>query len=529
MKVSVYKDIKKRMEHIIQVRYTNLDAEREDCQALMEMAQRENNIYAIAFAHTYLGDYYIAQNDTVNCGVHLQKAQLLCIENGYNDLLPQINNLFGICYEALSDEQTAMQYYLQALQSAREIGNRGTECILLNNIANSFELLEDYTTAKEYYLKACDLIETYSDQLSDLDYVKLRVWGNISEVCHNLGLLDEMKMYLEKCEKIDASINHIRQYILYRGWCGYYAGKGDTKRAIDCVHELLKACDSKDYADKYLVYEMLIDVCLTTIGMKEAEASKALLDRTLSMRREGEVDRKRQIQTLNTLYCETFGTKEERLKAYQEYYQFMAGLKKNNQETKSKGLKNILYLNEIRNTLASEKEILNEEAHLDELTRLCNRRYFNKLVSKASSDVETHLLGFIMIDVDFFKEYNDSYGHAKGDMALKAVAQTLAHNAPRGIIPSRYGGDEFICLCTNLSEEEIIQYIEAVRVDLKNQAIEHTASHCASTLTLSMGYSHKTWSRGLEKIKAEELLDGADQALYLSKNAGRNSFTCWEK
>lgn len=523
MKTSFIHDIQELMSNIMAFRYSDLEKERENCQYLLDIGEREKDTYSIAFAHTYFGDYYIAQSDSENCGIHLNLARRLSEENGFQDLMLRINNLYGICYESLADEQTALQYYLQALQLSREHHDPGIECILLNNIASIFYFLQDYEESKKYYLQACESAALNPEDMPNLSYIKLRIWSNFAEVFRVLGELDESKVYLQRCQSLSGDLDVVRNYVLSRGWCGLFADTGNHKKAVGYAKQLLICCQSHNFDDKYLTYEMLFDVCRIMIRIGEQTIAKQVLDQILDMLQEGEVDHIQQSLKLRTYFYETFGSQAEQEHAYREYYHEMDLSDKNLKEVKAKGLKNIIYLDELKNSLTREKNSLDDEAHLDELTRLYNRRFFNKLISKAFSPpaLPVHI-GIIMLDVDYFKEYNDTYGHSYGDSALQAVAKVMIQNASPSIKVSRYGGDEFVCLCIDVSDEEMITFIEGVRNGLDSLKIEHKNSRCSPYLTLSIGYSNQI---STEIESAGALVDAADQGLYHSKSIGRNNYS----
>ena len=91
------------------------------------------------------------------------------------------------------------------------------------------------------------------------------------------------------------------------------------------------------------------------------------------------------------------------------------------------------------------------------------------------------------MDIDYFKEYNDYYGHNSGDVVLKKVALCLKEEADDRITPCRYGGDEFCCICENMTPEEMSNYLKDIRGRLETLAVEHVKSQAAGIVTLSAG------------------------------------------
>ena len=129
-----------------------------------------------------------------------------------------------------------------------------------------------------------------------------------------------------------------------------------------------------------------------------------------------------------------------------------------------------------------------------------------------------------MFDLDFFKEYNDNYGHLKGDICLAAVARIASETIPadeRDVKCHfiRYGGEEFLILAENYSSDEIIALAEKIRKNVEDAKIEHNFSKCSKYLTLSAGCSTGIFSNTAE---LENLVASADRALYEAKKNGRN-------
>jgi diguanylate cyclase (GGDEF)-like protein len=173
-------------------------------------------------------------------------------------------------------------------------------------------------------------------------------------------------------------------------------------------------------------------------------------------------------------------------------------------------------------SLQEERNRLHEESIHDQLTGLNNRRSFEQSVDFFTSVCrQVHQsVCVVMMDVDFFKNYNDYYGHQKGDEVLKSVGKVLRQLAEENLVyAARVGGEEFIVLWT---ENRIV---EALRVVLKLQQmiidlqIRHEMSSVAPYLTASFGLY---MMRGGSDDSSKELYEAADSALYKAKGAGRN-------
>ena len=166
--------------------------------------------------------------------------------------------------------------------------------------------------------------------------------------------------------------------------------------------------------------------------------------------------------------------------------------------------------------------LLQEQAEKDSLTGLFNRRAFTEKAEASWRQAlrEQQPIAVAMLDVDFFKRYNDHYGHAAGDDALQAVAQVLGGYARRPLdVIARYGGEEFVGVWYGLDEADILQILDEARGGVEACAIAHAKSEAATVVTISLGAA---WLVPQPHQSLADALRLADVALYLAKEQGRN-------
>ncbi|NEP18399.1 MAG: diguanylate cyclase [Leptolyngbya sp. SIO4C1] len=167
-------------------------------------------------------------------------------------------------------------------------------------------------------------------------------------------------------------------------------------------------------------------------------------------------------------------------------------------------------------------EALSQEAFLDGLTQIANRRGFDQyLIQEWQRSFQAQLpLSLILCDVDFFKRYNDTYGHAAGDICLKQVAHTLRKTVKRPAdLVARYGGEEFAVILPSTDAYGAHTVGKAVNAAIAALALEHAQSEVCNYVTLSVGTATLTPSI---QNTPKDLINTADQALYQAKHAGRN-------
>ena len=160
--------------------------------------------------------------------------------------------------------------------------------------------------------------------------------------------------------------------------------------------------------------------------------------------------------------------------------------------------------------------------NLDGLTGLSNRRYFDEYVGAEwrRAGREHTELGLLMIDVDNFKSYNDTYGHVAGDEVLKRVAATIDQISSRaGDLAARFGGEEFVLVLPVTSADGVRVIGEKIRSQIEDLAVPHIGSPTGPVLTISIGGAALL---PLPGEPASKLIVAADRALYKAKNRGRN-------
>jgi len=158
---------------------------------------------------------------------------------------------------------------------------------------------------------------------------------------------------------------------------------------------------------------------------------------------------------------------------------------------------------------------------MDALTGLPNRRGFDDRISAewGRAHREQTPLGLIMVDIDFFKKYNDTYGHPQGDVLLKAVANTLGNTLNRAAdFVSRWGGEEFVVLLPDTDIKGTYNIAEQIRINIKNTKAQF-ADGTDTSVTVSLGVASVIPS---DDDTIENFINQVDKLLYMAKESGRD-------
>lgn len=189
----------------------------------------------------------------------------------------------------------------------------------------------------------------------------------------------------------------------------------------------------------------------------------------------------------------------------------------------------ILARSQAETALQELNQRLQTLACTDSLTEIANRRHFDDYFHRIWRQMarERKPLSLILCDLDYFKLYNDTYGHLAGDTCLRIAAQAIARSLRRPAdLVGRYGGEEFAVVLPDTTLEGATEVAQNIHLEIQRLAIPHGRSPVSESVTCSMGVSSQIPNN---LLPPEVLLDKADQALYQAKQHGRNTFWVQER
>ncbi|TGK19243.1 diguanylate cyclase [Leptospira fluminis] len=183
-------------------------------------------------------------------------------------------------------------------------------------------------------------------------------------------------------------------------------------------------------------------------------------------------------------------------------------------------------LEEITDKLSEAYQTLLRVSRTDGLSGIWNRRFFDEIldVEWKRANRSEKPISLLLIDIDFFKRFNDTYGHQAGDDCIRKVASVLKETAKRaGDFAARYGGEEFAIILPETDEERAIVVAEKVRAKVVELQIPHKMSETSESVSVSIGVA--TGKGNKNDMNREDLVRMADESLYESKAGGRNRVT----
>lgn len=178
---------------------------------------------------------------------------------------------------------------------------------------------------------------------------------------------------------------------------------------------------------------------------------------------------------------------------------------------------------QVENKLKSTNKILRSQSNTDNLTGLYNRHYLNKKMDNffRQKNLSEKHINLIMVDIDFFKEYNDTYGHVQGDKAIKKIGNKIQEISLKYRVNAfRYGGDEFLIIDHDLNKKSLDELGKELNIEIENLKIENDKSPISDYITVSVGITQVNLEKSCNQNK---LIKKVDNALYESKRVGRNN------
>ncbi|WBW97149.1 GGDEF domain-containing protein [Oceanirhabdus sp. W0125-5] len=176
-----------------------------------------------------------------------------------------------------------------------------------------------------------------------------------------------------------------------------------------------------------------------------------------------------------------------------------------------------------RKIIEQQNKELERLSYTDSLTGSYNRYKFDEVIENTWEDSLVHRkpISMILLDIDYFKQYNDNYGHPAGDECLKQVAKAISQYAKKiSAIASRYGGEEFAIVLPNTNKEQVFSFAEEIRKRIEDLAIPHEYSSVSKHITVSLGTYTVVPT---DKLAIKKFIYMADKALYKAKGTNRNN------
>ena len=490
------------------------------------------DVTAKGAAMYFAGEACYVKGD-VDGTIHYITGALSCLEESQEYvLMAKAANLMAITAMASGNAMTAMEYYLEALEVARKTDEKELENMILINVGNMYLNYSDFRMAESYFKESIEFMTNHKLVDNEAfyyfsDYLGLGncalYKGDIESAMRCERLLNE---YVRQVENAGADLC----FLAFKARLCHLLGE-DAKRdnVIASFHKKLRAdLPLLDYFDDFYDYAKL----LLAIGKEEEFCTIVdMLDELAE--RANIVKLRRKVTSLRIKYHKKNGDDEEYNREIEKFYRQTLSMESANRTmmvslmTTRTELEKERRLHEKeraeKERLESEKREMTRRAETDGLTGIHNRAKFNEYapIAYTKSLMAGRAFGIEILDIDYFKQFNDNYGHQMGDLCIITVASVLASlEKTEGVSVYRYGGDEFIVMYEGLESQAVRVIGEHLKAVVESHHMPHEFSPASDHVTISQGICVDS---PRPDITVWDFLKCADNALYDVKKTSRNA------
>ncbi len=496
------------------------------CKELEQYGLSHNENELIGFARFSLGETYYLMNDTAS----FYREMIMCLdplkeikEWGY---LTMANNMLGIMSLNRGNAPFAMDYYMQAIHYCQEYHLPDLEWVVHMNLGNLYLNIGDPQSAIDNFESGYHYIHTHPDTKN---YI-----STFTAACVGMG-----KAYLEMDKVDDANeFNHrllsecmpnlvpMEKLVVYCFEARLYHAMGRKEECESCI-KLIRESFNED-VPVLDVFDDFYDYMKMLLQMESYDDFLAIMEQMeKSTHRSGIRNLEKQLLILKLKYYKATKDEESYKSAAVRFFEIDQLMDQENAMMIANTIELRSRLNDLT-TITKEVEMenraLQRKSETDALTGIYNRLKLNEYGDVAFQRAMKNQVGFAVeiLDIDYFKEYNDNYGHQAGDKCIRFIADCLVSlKSHGGVFVSRYGGDEFVIIYEGYSDTEVFAIAKELKQKIVNTAYEHKFSKVPlKVVTISQGIF---WGVPSGEHTIWNYLHSADDMLYKVKVKSRNS------
>ncbi|MCR4673399.1 MAG: diguanylate cyclase, partial [Lachnospiraceae bacterium] len=527
MDIGLYRsEIQKLIQDIQESRGKDPKRTIASCKELEQYGLSQNDNALIGFARFSLGETYYLMNDTAS----FYREMIMCLEPlkaikewGY---LTMANNMLGIMSLNRGNAPFAMDYYMQAIHYCQEYRLPDLEWVVHMNLGNLYLNIGDPDSAIESFENGYQYINNHPDSEN---YI-----STLTAACVGLG-----KAYLDMGEvNVADEFNHrlirecmpklvpMEKLVVYCFEARLYCEQGRNEECKKCISLIKENFDEVvpvlDVFDDFYDYlKMLLSMELYDEFMEIMSLMEP------STKRTGIRNLEKKLLILKMKRFKAIGDEESYAKGAKKYFELDQLMDQETGMMISNTIELRSRLNELAN-ITREVEIANRalqmKSETDALTGMHNRLKLSEYADEAFYRSVQNGVGFAIeiLDIDYFKEFNDNYGHQAGDKCIRFVANAIMSlQSHDGVFCARYGGDEFVVIYEGYTDKEVFAIAKELKEMIFKAEFEHKYTKLShKILTISQGIY---WSVPEHGQSPWNYLHAADSLLYKVKKRSRNS------
>jgi len=434
-------------------------------------------------------------------------------------------NGIGVAYAEAGNEAIAIEYYMEGLARARKERKVGISHLFYNNIGTLYQDLRDYKTSIKYFLMSEeDLISTGPITPETAKWF-IGCYLNLGMSYWHVGNYLYSELYLYKSQKVAEDFdNHSHDFAIEVMFARLYSSIGNSAYVKDKLPQLIDYLDS--FSETNQEYQQDVQELIALLQeIKEYDMMKHVIDRfEAAAKKVDSPAMNLRLQIYKIIYYESIGDDANMQDACIDHAKYYMQVRRKEADENAITLSVKMELGQAE----EDRKEANRIAEEDALTGLKNRYALSKQAKDfcvRCADARVSIVVGI-VDVDFFKEYNDTYGHIDGDEVLRKIAKVLIQSINPDSQVYRYGGDEFLIIAGQSFYEDAVRFAEEVKKNLEELAIPSGTGAKYEHVTVSQGY-YTLYPQGNDDFK--KIMGEADALLYKAKRQGKNCYLIRDK
>lgn len=489
-----------------------------DIENALSHINEKNDKGLFGLCNFYMAFYCLKNGKQDECLEYLNESIRCMMGTGQEKQLARSYNLLGIMAHGQNNLLLAAEQYDKALVYAEKYDNQYMHYIVVSNLADVYYRIGSYERALECYREGIRESEQYEDNSAISVYNYMAMLASYGYCLVMAGKTEEARQVSEKLYAMKAEANsdlfpELSAFTFFALLC-YKLNRLDI--AENCVNVAVGAAvNLKSVSEEF---DSLLNLTELLIMREKYGYLGEVLDHVGPLAAGENNGLWLQLLAYRLKYCGDKMTDEQYIEKAEHFVRIKT-------EVENREYEQVVHMMEMRNRLHGIEERQHEleeqgmklryQADHDELSGLYNKRCLNQYAEEAFEQAmrKQKTLGVLFVDIDYFKQMNDSYGHGKGDECIRAVADSIRECMPEEFA-ARYGGDEFVIIIPGKDEDYVRNCARMVVENVRDRRIENKDSRVDNILTVTVG---AVCAVPRKHNKIWDFLAAADEALYVQK------------
>ena len=514
-------ELELRVDQVIQSTKNNLARREKQLKKILREAELAQDVFVVGRVNLLLSICYFDLGNRNSILPHAVKAVDVFKKLTNRNLLAGSYTLLGLAYRAQGNYSFAVKSYNRALEAIHCMKKPAIRRDVMNsNIAECYYLMGEYKRSIQILLKCLNVIRTKHPE----DYTSAVIYSiNLSDNYESLGkyesalaVLDDAKL---DAERMDRDV--LLWAYFFRRSCVLYMC-GDLENGAKYADLGIDAI--KNGYDSYEFHRDIEKIATLEIAAGDLDRAQSMADILTNYAAQSkhtlDLISSRRIQSK---ICLARGEQQQGLLLLRDLNNLYARRMREQCEMQYESQKSVEDASREIKKLMERFRLSEKKAEYDALTGLLNRAAMvtitNEFIQKAKE--KGMMLGGIFLDIDFFKEYNDTYGHAAGDDAIRYVADVCQNEVNDNVRFFRYGGDEFFGVVLGQNDHELERAAQRISEKVSASGYEHCKNPNGQRLTVSVGVVNLAMKGYFYSLL--DVIKLADKALYRAKELGKNT------